>query len=70
MEEFRKDDVLTLYNAFIKLCDFIECEVECGKCPLWENICSQPNGYQCDEFAESLKRIRETLGTEDRDRIS
>lgn len=62
MKEFREDDVLTLYDAFIKLCDFIECDVQCGKCPLWKEICSQPNSYQCDEFAESLKRIRETLG--------
>lgn len=62
MKEFREDDVLTLYNSFIELCDYIECEEKCSRCPLWVDICSQPNSYQCEEFAESLKRIRETLG--------
>lgn len=61
MEELRKDDVLTLYGAFIKLCDFIECEVECGKCPMWETTCRghNPNG---EAFGESLYRIRKALG--------
>ncbi len=61
MEDFKKEDVETLYNAFTKLCDYIEQEVGCGECPLWETICSQPNSYQCDGFTESLKRIRETI---------
>lgn len=50
MSEFRKEDVLTLYNAFTKLCDYIEREVDCGNCPLWRDICSQPNSQQCSDF--------------------
>lgn len=59
MEEFKKDDVLTLYDAFIKLCDFIECDVECGKCPLWKG---RDIDCQDEKFGQSLKRIRESLG--------
>ncbi len=69
MKEFREDDVLTIYNAFVKLCDYIEHESECGKCPLWIDICGQPNSYQCDEFSKSLKRIREALEIEGQNRI-
>ncbi len=61
MEKFRKEDVETLYNAFIKLCDYIECEIECGKCPLWKPIDRGIISCQCDGFGKSLKRIREAI---------
>lgn len=58
MESLKKEYVENLYNAFIKLCDYIECEIECEKCPLWK---SEKNSCQCNDFVESLKRIREAI---------
>lgn len=58
---FRKEDVKILYDAFVKLCDYIECEIECSKCPMWKNICGKSDSVEYNDFAESLKRIRDNF---------
>lgn len=61
MSYFRKQDVKVLYDSFIKICDYIEQEVGCSKCPLWKDICSHPNSLECDDFANSLNKIKESI---------
>lgn len=58
MEKFKKEDVKVLYNAFIKLCDYIELRIGCWECPLYK---IETNGCRCNDFVESLKRIIEVI---------
>lgn len=57
-----KSDVTVLYKAFIKLCDFIETEVGCGKCPMYSEMCCNSDKMKVDEFSQSLMRIRNECG--------
>ena len=66
MEEkmFCANDVKRLYSAFTALCDFVEEEINCGNCPLWESMCGAEDKTEVSEFSEALKRIRDTAGIE------
>lgn len=57
---FRVGDVRKLYNAFIALCDFVEEDIYCGKCPLWKNMCGVDDKSEVTAFSEVLERIRYT----------
>lgn len=61
-KEFETSDINNLYSAFIKTCDYIENEVGCGKCPLYENMCGAEDKSMVNEFCESLARIRAIAG--------
>ncbi len=39
-KEFETEDIKLLYTAFIDLCDYIEEEVGCGKCPRYQEFCA------------------------------
>ena len=58
-EEMFNTDLERLYDAFVKLCDYIEQKTEssCADCP-HNAVCF---GLAGNEFAESLKRIRESI---------
>lgn len=55
---FKVGDVKKLYNAFIALCDFMENDVYCGKCPLWHDMCGSDDKSEINAFSEALERIR------------
>ncbi|WP_072418566.1 MULTISPECIES: hypothetical protein [unclassified Ruminococcus] len=57
-KEFEVEDIKQLYSAFISLCDFIEADVYCGKCPLWNDMCGAADKTKVREFSEALYRIR------------
>lgn len=57
---FRVGDVRKLYNAFISLCDFVEEDIHCGKCPLWKDMCNADDNSEVTAFSEALERIRYT----------
>lgn len=59
---FRVGDVKKLYNAFIALCDFVEEDVYCGKCPLWKDMCGSEDQTKATEFGKALERIRYIAG--------
>lgn len=52
-------DIKRLYDAFVSLCDYVEQLTEggCMECP-YNNICF---GLEGNEFAKSLKRIKEKI---------
>lgn len=52
-------DIKKLYDAFVLLCDYIEQKTEggCVECP-YNKICY---GLEGNEFAKSLKRIKEAI---------
>ena len=56
---YTNTDVERLYDAFTKICDYVEKDTKesCEKCP-HRNICF---GLSGNAFAESLKRIRESV---------
>lgn len=56
---FDTEDINNLYNSFTEICDFIENEVGCGKCPLYEKMCGAEDKTRVNEFCESLSRIRD-----------
>ena len=60
-KEYETEDIKMLYTAFIDLCDFIEEEVGCGKCPRYQKFCAGSSN-QGREFGKALARIRETAG--------
>lgn len=55
---FRVEDIKKLYSAFLILCDFVEEDIYCGKCPLWKDMCGADDKTKVNEFSEALKRIR------------
>lgn len=57
-KEFETEDIKVLYTAFTELCDYIEEEVGCGKCPRYHTFCTISNKKD-KEFGEALARIRE-----------
>ena len=57
-KEFETEDIKLLYAAFIDLCDYIEEEVGCGKCPRYQEFCTESN-KKGKEFGQALARIRE-----------
>lgn len=59
-----KEDICVLYNAFTKLCDYIEQETSdsCRKCPLASTVCFTGNQIDAQNFAMALQRIREECG--------
>lgn len=59
-----KEDICVLYNAFTKLCDYIEQETSdsCIKCPLASTVCFIDNQADIQNFARALQRIREDCG--------
>ncbi len=57
-KEYETEDIKMLYTAFIDLCDFIEEEVGCGKCPRYHDFCEGAN-QKGKEFGIALARIRE-----------
>lgn len=57
---FRVGDIKKLYNAFIALCDFIEEDVHCGRCPLWNDMCGTDDKSEVTAFSEAMQRIRYT----------
>lgn len=56
---YTNQDVERLYDAFVKLCDYIETGIKdsCEKCP-HKHICF---GWAGNEFQESLQRIKEDV---------
>ncbi len=57
-ELFLVDDVKKLYAAFISLCDYIENDMNCGKCPLYHTLCGAEDKSAVNSFGDSLARIR------------
>ena len=58
---FSTKDIRTLYEAFSKLCDFIEKDGGgCNKCPMHEICYSKASKGSGVEFAKTLTRIRVT----------
>lgn len=59
-----KADVIILYNAFARLCDYVEKETvdSCNKCPLASIVCFSDNQEDGERFTIALKRIREECG--------
>lgn len=55
---FKVGDVKKLYNAFLTLCDFVEKDIHCGKCPLWHDMCGADDKTKAEEFGAALQRIR------------
>lgn len=60
-KDFDENDVKKLYEAFIKTCDYIENEIGCGKCPLFNDMCGAVNQTRAKEFGEALKRLKSVL---------
>lgn len=58
----KTDDVRQLYDAFISLCDYIEENVYCGNCPLYETLCGNKDKTNVDLFSKALKNIRDKCG--------
>ena len=60
MEEklFNVEDIKKLYSAFIALCDFVENDIYCGNCPLWNEMCGNKDETVVHEFGDALARIR------------
>lgn len=58
--DISKDDVTVLFEVFKSMCDFIEENVGCDKCPVRERICF--SGNEC----ESIYRIKEGLNNGNR----
>ena len=56
----KKNDLKLLYNAFEKICDYMECEVGCGECPLWSRTCHAEEA-KWREFVAATERIRKAL---------
>lgn len=56
------NDVTALYHAFLQLCDCVEEDLGCSKCPMYSSVCFNPDQTAVNAFAESLKRIREECG--------
>lgn len=57
---FRVGDIKKLYNAFIALCDFVEDDVHCSRCPLWNDMCGSDDKSKVTAFSEAMQRIRYT----------
>lgn len=57
-KEFEVQDIKMLYSAFIALCDYMETDVYCSKCPLWNDMCGADDKTKVKEFGEALHRIR------------
>ena len=57
-KEFDVDDIRKLYDAFISLCDYVEENSGCGKCPMWTDMCGNPDKAKVNGFSDSLAKIR------------
>ena len=57
-----KSDVINLYDAFIALCDYVEENIYCGNCPLWNKMCGNENKDNVTQFSRSLSEIRNKCG--------
>lgn len=58
----KKDDVRALYRAFLSLCDYVEENIFCANCPLYETLCGNEDKTKVELFCGSLKNIREKCG--------
>ena len=58
IEVLCKEDVKLLYQAFLSLCDYVEENVGCDKCPLYSELCGNIDATNVKRFSESLKNIR------------
>ena len=57
---FEAEDIKRLYSAFIALCDYVEKDPGCGKCPLWKTMCGNKDKSEACLFGDALARIRQT----------
>ena len=57
-KEFDVDDIIKLYSVFISLCDYVEENPGCGKCPMWVSMCGNKDKTIVNDFSASLARIR------------
>ena len=58
----KKEDVKQLYHAFLSLCDYVEENVYCANCPLYETLCGNEDKANVELFSKSLKNIRDKCG--------
>ena len=58
----KKEDVRKLYHAFLSLCDYVEENVYCANCPLYETLCGNKDETNVELFSKSLKNIRDKCG--------
>lgn len=59
---FEIDDIKKVYSAFLSLCDYIEENVGCGKCPLYDDMCGAKDKTSVEDFARAMARIRAGAG--------
>ncbi len=51
----KKYDVKRLYHAFLSFCDYVEENIYCANCPLYEVLCGNSDKTNVELFSKPLK---------------